>query len=368
TVTMYFMFYLECYKQRDYLGIPHKKKVENDPPIARKKKPPDIRSLRRLHRTPITARIMNFLTFTSCIIACGGRLFSSKALKRKESSEPAPAAHRIFETEDFFHLHTNKQQIQRYILHTEVAVDRSDELNQTELSELRTLLQQMPQTLSSEAGFPVIFDTGSTKTVSPNKLDFLGDIRAPPIKTVLKGISKGLPVEGIGTVQWNFIDDDGKACHIRTEAYYVPEISLRLFSPQSALQWNQYTNGSYNIKANDSVFNWDDHRMTIRYHPLSNLPITSGFHDQSVSQLASSLHTCVTDDINQNLKTNQKMLLKWHFRLGHIGFESLQWLAMRGFLPKTIAKCDRPNCASCEFGTAGRRKVGKESRTMYPKK
>ncbi|MGH3053715.1 MAG: hypothetical protein ACRDL7_01895, partial [Gaiellaceae bacterium] len=230
------------------------------------------------------------------------------------------------------------------------------------------LLRQMPQTLSSEAGFPVIFDSGSTKTVSPSKLDFLGDIRKPPVNLVLKGISKGLPIEGIGTVQWNFLDDAGQACHIRTEAYYVPSISLRLFSPQACLQWNRHTDGAFKLRHNDSIFLWDGNRMTIPYHPHTNLPTTYGYHDQSVSQLASALHTCVTDDINQNLTSHQKLLLRWHFCLGHIGFESLQWLARRGFLPKTIANCDRPKCASCQFGSAQRRQVGKESRTIHPKR
>ncbi|MGH3054776.1 MAG: hypothetical protein ACRDL7_07345, partial [Gaiellaceae bacterium] len=236
-------------------------------------------------------------------------------------------SHHMFHDKHFFRFTRPTEATDRRILNTTTSNDRSDELTAQELDDLRALLRQMPQTLSSEAGFPVVFDTGSTKTVSPEKLDFLGNIRKPPANIVLKGISKGLPIEGIGTVQWNFLDDDGKACHMRTEAYYVPTISLRLFSPQASLQWNRETDGSYKVRHNNSIFLWGEKRMTIPYHPHSNLPTTYGYHDHCVSQLASSLHTCVTADINQNLTSAQKLLLRWHFRLGHIGFEALQWMA-----------------------------------------
>ncbi|MGH7955234.1 MAG: GAG-pre-integrase domain-containing protein [Gloeomargaritales cyanobacterium] len=47
--------------------------------------------------------------------------------------------------------------------------------------------------------------------------------------------------------------------------------------------------------------------------------------------------------------------MKWHFRLGHIGFQAVQWLARRKYLPECIANCELPKCASCQYGTAQKR-------------
>jgi hypothetical protein len=40
----------------------------------------------------------------------------------------------------------------------------------------------------------------------------------------------------------------------------------------------------------------------------------------------SSATVCVTDEKNQNLTNLQKVLLQWHFKLGHVGFQMLQWI------------------------------------------
>ena len=68
---------------------------------------------------------------------------------------------------------------------------------------------------------------------------------------------------------------------------------------------------------------------------------------------------CVTNKANQNLTPSQKELLQWHFRLGHIGFQHVQWLIRTGRLkvqgnPKAVANCEGPKCAACEFGTGHR--------------
>ena len=69
---------------------------------------------------------------------------------------------------------------------------------------------------------------------------------------------------------------------------------------------------------------------------------------------------CVTNEANQNLTPSQKELLRWHFRLGHIGFQHVQWLIHTGRLKvqgnsKAVANCERPKCAACEFGNGHHR-------------
>ena len=64
---------------------------------------------------------------------------------------------------------------------------------------------------------------------------------------------------------------------------------------------------------------------------------------------------CVSNEANQNLTHSQKELFQWHFRLGHIGIQHVQWLIRTGILKvqensKAVDNCERPKCAACEFG------------------
>ena len=64
--------------------------------------------------------------------------------------------------------------------------------------------------------------------------------------------------------------------------------------------------------------------------------------------------------LTKNLTPSHKELLRWHFRLGHIGFQNVQWLILTGRLKaqrnsKAVANCERPKCAACDFGKGHRR-------------
>ena len=48
--------------------------------------------------------------------------------------------------------------------------------------------------------------------------------------------------------------------------------------------------------------------------------------EKEVNALASDI--CVTNKANYNLTHSQKELLRWNFRLGHIGFQHVQWLIL----------------------------------------
>ena len=53
---------------------------------------------------------------------------------------------------------------------------------------------------------------------------------------------------------------------------------------------------------------------------------------------------CVTNEANQNLTLSHKELLRWHFRLGHIVFQHVQWFILIGRLKvqensKGVAMC-----------------------------
>ena len=94
----------------------------------------------------------------------------------------------------------------------------------------------------------------------------------------------------------------------------------------------------------------------IKYDPKNNLPThkftLTNHREKEVKALTSSF--CITNEANQNLTISQKELLRWHFRLGHIGLQHVQWLIRTVCLKvqgifKSVSNCERPKCAACEF-------------------
>ena len=43
-------------------------------------------------------------------------------------------------------------------------------------------------------------------------------------------------------------------------------------------------------------------------------------------------------------------LLRWHYRLGHLPFDCIKQLAIKGQLPKRLPTCQTPFCAACQYG------------------
>ena len=66
----------------------------------------------------------------------------------------------------------------------------------------------------------------------------------------------------------------------------------------------------------------------IKYEAKKNLPSHEAIlHNQREKESKSLKNdVCVTNEANKNLTPSQKGLLRWHYRLGHIGFQHMQWL------------------------------------------
>ena len=81
---------------------------------------------------------------------------------------------------------------------------------------------------------PVVVDTGASMCLTP----VLGDFVTPltPVHNHLTGINSETPISGTGIVEWEIKDAQGLVMKIRVQAYYVPEASIRLFSPQYYFQ------------------------------------------------------------------------------------------------------------------------------------
>jgi hypothetical protein len=99
--------------------------------------------------------------------------------------------------------------------------------------------------------------------------------------------------------------------------------------------------------------------VSIQYDFLTHLPTLRAYRCAYSTAKALTLKGCVTDEVNQNLTFKQKLLLRFHFRLGHLGFQAVQWLGRQGILGEqglkmALGKLEAPKCAACLFGKQGR--------------
>ena len=191
----------------------------------------------------------------------------------------------------------------------------------------------------------VIVDSGSSKPwMTPCLDDF---VSAPiPVQEEIFGIASSLQVQGVGEVEWVLLDDNGHPVVIHSKAYYVPNLPVRLMSPQKYVREN---GGSFLIEGEFMYWTLKDGtKFTLPYLEGVDLPVAWGYDRKSNL----SCNAWVLDDANQNLTTSQKELLKWHCKLGHTSFKSIQALARRGFLPHKLANVDAPMCTACRYARA----------------
>jgi hypothetical protein len=186
----------------------------------------------------------------------------------------------------------------------------------------------------------------------------------------MEGIAGGIIIRQQGRVRYEVLTDNGDVHVLETTAYFMPELPCRLFSPQAHFQ-SQFRDGkdpresaNLALRRNRGVITWETGSMTtLSFCETTHLPRLRVYRQALDSAKALALKGCVTDEVNQNLTAKQKLLLRFHFRLGHIAFQHVQWLGRQGLLgPEGEVmgsdKVTAPKCAACQFG--------KQSQTPIP--
>ena len=238
---------------------------------------------------------------------------------------------------------------------------------------------------------PIVFDSGCSVSISPNKDDFIGLLGKPDCDAI-KGVGNNShPIEGFGLLEWRVYDMHGQEFTITTYAYYVPSADIRLFSPQTYFN-EQPDDDDYS----EAVINRRNITLRLKkyegldfqfpFHPRNNIPYmlpsvrgkaTSkrlNLAEESEKKLLNnsdymSAFFSVADENNQNLTAAQKELQLWHFRLCHAGCDWVQVLMKPRkreigvpcdppiLQPRhqTAAKCDKPKCCSCLLSRQARR-------------
>ena len=193
----------------------------------------------------------------------------------------------------------------------------------------------------------VLFDTGANCCITPDRDDFVGEYIKCRNGAAVDGIGKGLHVEGRGTVAWTFVGKDGMYRTLKLPCYHVPSSTTRIASAGVILA--VYPDEEIKIAEGKLTLSGDKKlgrsEIEVPYCASTHLP----YGDASVSKddLTEELLQVhkrdlkapmkklrpirsLTESSNYNLTQPEKELLRWHYRLGHIGMQRVQWLFRRG--------------------------------------
>jgi hypothetical protein len=85
---------------------------------------------------------------------------------------------------------------------------------------------------------PIVIDTGTSCTITPSLSDFTSKPTKPDTATLGSLTTIQTKVSGQGPIEWDIEDVNGVYKKLRTISYYVPEATIRLFSPQAYFKSN----------------------------------------------------------------------------------------------------------------------------------
>jgi hypothetical protein len=244
-------------------------------------------------------------------------------------------------------------------------------LKDASLERLRVILEASKvHLLRNDDYFELIMDTGCSKICTGHETDFipgsLVDLAEPMSMDRIAGMLTSFKK---GRVRYEVINDNGGLSVLECEAYYLPALKFRLFSPQVFPQERNERGGEYRLKWDGSRLDLENgDKITIGYHQQTALPVLRAF--SNAMKTAQSL-VSITSDSNDNLTSHQKNLFGWHTRWGHLGFQHCQWLGRTGLISSVgikmgSATVESPQCASCQLGKqertakAGTKTVAKE--------
>ena len=232
------------------------------------------------------------------------------------------------------------------------------------LVKVRSRLQELPKGLLAEGdSFEAVLDSGASSFATFDETDMIkGTLKYYDTDERMTGIAGGLQIQGEGVARYELLDPNGRVLPIERKTYLVKELPVRLMPPQCI-----FPRGS---KGQCSI---GDGRYTLQFSngqvvdselsPVANLPMLRCFRDVKATAKATAegLYSCVTEEVNQNLRPMQKKLLRWHFRLGHLAMPVIQWMGRCGLLGpacKTMDNSEIPMCGTCNYAKQARKPSG----------
>ncbi len=110
-------------------------------------------------------------------------------------------------------------------------------------------------------------------------------------------------------------------------------------------------------------------KIPLSIDPVTFMPLLT-FFDNANEVVNNMINKCVTDELNPLLLKQSKMLLKYHYKLGHIGFGCLEWILRNfkvlGSKGNFASEGEVPKCSSCLVGGMERRAIQGKPKTDMP--
>ena len=216
-------------------------------------------------------------------------------------------------------------------------------------------------------GSRIVFDSGASISISPNKDDFIElDTRPETVQRLsLNTVSNKVQVKGVGKARFMVYTDSGQTRYLETTAFWVPDSSVTLFSV-CRYCWETKDGARFQVDDDGCSFHFTKSsgggKMKFNISEHNFLPTTSAFQQftEDVEKTSRASRTYnIVDTQNINLTRAQKTLLKAHFCLGHWNMQWIQYLFRKGILrssdsnvTKEHTKCQ---CSACNFAKQTRR-------------
>ena len=239
-----------------------------------------------------------------------------------------------------------------------------DAIPNTELMELRNLMEITSNTplIKDKGMFEVIVDSGCTNSTTSCKEDFVpGTMTKLDEPIQIEGVGGDIQVEHYGILNWEYISNAGKVVKLHHVGHYAPNLgTTRLLSPQRCFEQAD-NDGKFIVKNRRCYIKTGSGEVIeANLNKETGLPTLMAFHNvEKTSIKLAKLHTILAPD-NGNLTGLQKEMLKWHYKLGHVGFQNLQWIGREGILGAIgkqfgTTKCHPPKCEACQMGKQARK-------------
>jgi hypothetical protein len=104
---------------------------------------------------------------------------------------------------------------------------------------------------ANKDALPIVIDNGASCTITPTLSDFTSTHTKSDTASLGSLTTVQTKVSGQGPIEWDIEDANGVLKKLRTISYYVPEATIRLFSPQAYFKANPKGSLTLNI---DGIF------------------------------------------------------------------------------------------------------------------
>ena len=143
----------------------------------------------------------------------------------------------------------------------------------------------------------------------------------------LSGIGGEHMVTHGGVVKYEMINTKGQLSTIETKAHHSPFMNIRLFSPQAHFKEQKLSHkSSFELFCDKGIMCLgQEEDVEFPIDCATFLPLMPVFHGAVKAANSLVLLNAAADD-NKNLSFCQKLLHSFHYRMGHLGFQHMQWL------------------------------------------